>query len=84
MEPRQYMLLQRRSLALSKVSRGWSNRPIFMPARAPAARTLALDPAGPRVFLPVASLGPQLPQVGDIPSRPAVIPETFRILTVSR
>ena len=44
MEPRQYMLLQRRSLALSKVSRGWSNRPIFMPARAPAARTLALDP----------------------------------------
>ena len=53
-------------------------------ATAPAARTLALDPTGPRVFLPVASLGPQLPPVGDIPSRPAVIPETFRILTVSR
>lgn len=51
---------------------------------APAARTLALDPVGPRVFLPVADLGPALPKVGDIPGRPAVIPGTFRILTVAR
>jgi DNA-binding beta-propeller fold protein YncE len=51
---------------------------------APGARTLALDPAGPRVFLPVADLGPALPKVGDMPSRPAVVPATFRILTVGR
>jgi DNA-binding beta-propeller fold protein YncE len=51
---------------------------------APGARTLALDPAGPRVFLPVADLGPSLPKVGDMPSRPAIVPATFRILTVSR
>ena len=48
------------------------------------ARTLALDPVGPRIFLPVADLGPLLPQVGDIPSRPAIVPDTFRILTVAR
>lgn len=49
---------------------------------APAARTLALDTAGPRIFLPVADLGPMLPKVGDVPARPAVIPSTFRILTI--
>jgi hypothetical protein len=50
----------------------------------PGARTLALDPDGPRVFLPVADLGPSLPKVGDNPSRPAIVPRTFRILTVTR
>jgi DNA-binding beta-propeller fold protein YncE len=51
---------------------------------APGARTLAVDPLGPRVFLPVADLGPLLPKVGDMPSRPAIVPATFRILTVTR
>jgi DNA-binding beta-propeller fold protein YncE len=51
---------------------------------APAARTLALDPVRLRVFLPVADLGPVLPKVGTLPGRPAVVPATFRILTVSR
>jgi hypothetical protein len=51
---------------------------------APAARTLALDPRGPRIFLPVADLGPLLPKTGDMPARPAIIPSTFRILTVGR
>jgi hypothetical protein len=51
---------------------------------APAARTLALDPRGPRIFLPVAHLGPLLPKTGDIPARPSIIPSTFRILTVGR
>jgi DNA-binding beta-propeller fold protein YncE len=53
-------------------------------ATAPAARTLALDPAGPRLFLPVADLGPMLPKVGDLPARPAVVPSTFRILTIRK
>ncbi len=53
-------------------------------ATAFSARTMALDPRGMRVFLPVADRGPMLPKVGDIPSRPAIVPETFRILTVSR
>jgi DNA-binding beta-propeller fold protein YncE len=48
----------------------------------PAARTLAVDPQGPRVFLPAADLGPLLPKTGDVPARPAIIPSTFRILTV--
>jgi DNA-binding beta-propeller fold protein YncE len=51
---------------------------------APGARTLALDPVRLRVFLPVADLGPVLPKVGSIPGRPAIVPATFRILTVSR
>jgi DNA-binding beta-propeller fold protein YncE len=50
----------------------------------PAARTLALDPNGPRIFLPVADLGPLLPKSGDVPARPSIIPSTFRILTVGR
>jgi DNA-binding beta-propeller fold protein YncE len=53
-------------------------------ATTPAARTLAVDPQGPRVFLPAADLGPLLPKTGDIPARPAIIPSTFRILTVGR
>lgn len=51
---------------------------------APGARTLALDANGPRVFLPVADLGPTLPKAGGNPGRPAIIPATFRILTVTR
>jgi DNA-binding beta-propeller fold protein YncE len=51
---------------------------------AKGARTLALDTKQLRVFLPVAEFGPMLPQTGDAPSRPAIVPETFRILTVSR
>lgn len=50
----------------------------------PAARTLAVDPQGPRIFLPTADLGPLLPKTGDAPARPAIIPSTFRILTVGR
>lgn len=53
-------------------------------ATAPGARTLALDPNGPRVFLPVADLGPPLPTAGGSPGRPAIIPATFRILTITR
>jgi hypothetical protein len=48
------------------------------------ARTLALDPRSPRIFLPVADLGPLLPKTGDVPARPAIVPFTFRILTVGR
>ena len=48
------------------------------------ARTMALDPGDDRLFLPAADKGPMLPKVGDIPGRPAIVPETFRILTVSR
>jgi DNA-binding beta-propeller fold protein YncE len=51
---------------------------------AAGARTMALDPETLKVFLPVADRGPMLPKVGDIPSRPAIVPETFRILTVAR
>jgi hypothetical protein len=50
---------------------------------AAGARTMALDPKSLRVFLPVADRGPMLPKVGDIPGRPAIVPETFRILTVA-
>ena len=53
-------------------------------ATAPGARTLALDVSGPRVFLPVADLGAPLPKAGGLPGRPAIVPATFRILTVSR
>jgi DNA-binding beta-propeller fold protein YncE len=49
-----------------------------------SARTMALDPERMRVFLPAADRGPMLPKVGDIPSRPAIVPETFRVLTVTR
>jgi hypothetical protein len=48
----------------------------------PAARTLAVDPHGPRIFLPAADLGSLLPKTGDAPPRPAIVPSTFRILTV--
>jgi hypothetical protein len=51
---------------------------------APGARTLALDAKRLRVFLPVSELGPLLPKTEELPSRPAIVPETFRILTVSR
>jgi DNA-binding beta-propeller fold protein YncE len=51
---------------------------------APGARTLALDPEALRVFLPTADKGPLLPKTEELPSRPAIIPETFRILTVTR
>lgn len=50
----------------------------------PAARTLAVDPQGPRIFLPAADLGPLLPKTNDVPARPAIVPATFRILTVGR
>jgi DNA-binding beta-propeller fold protein YncE len=50
----------------------------------PAARTLAVDPHGPRIFLPAADLGPLLPKTPDAPARPAIIPSTFRIITVGR
>lgn len=58
--------------------------PVQTVATAFSARTMALDPEGLRAFLPVADRGPMLPKVGDIPSRPAIVPETFRILTVSQ
>ena len=51
---------------------------------APGARTMAFDAEQLRAFLPVADKGPMLPKVGDIPPRPAIVPETFRILTVSK
>ncbi len=50
----------------------------------PGARTMALDASVDRLFLPAADKGPMLPKVGDIPGRPAIVPETLRILTVSR
>jgi len=58
--------------------------PVQTVATAASARTMALDANGMRAFLPVADRGPMLPAVGDIPSRPAIVPETFRILTVSQ
>lgn len=72
------------SLTIVKEDSPSSFRVVQTVATAPAARTLALDPVGPRVFLPVAALGPLLPKRGDAPGRPAVIPSTFKILTVSR
>jgi DNA-binding beta-propeller fold protein YncE len=53
-------------------------------ATAPGARTMALDTNGPRAFLPVADLGPALPKTAGAPSRSAIVPSTFRILSVSR
>jgi hypothetical protein len=49
---------------------------------APGARTMALDPTSHRLYLPVSDQGPLLPQTEELPSRPAIVPETFRLLTV--
>ncbi|RFB79799.1 YncE family protein [Methylovirgula sp. 4M-Z18] len=49
---------------------------------APGARTLALDPSTHRLYLPVSDQGPMLPKTEELPSRPAIVPETFRLLTV--
>lgn len=49
---------------------------------APGARTMAFDPRTKRVFLPVTDKGPLLPKVEDISPRPAIVPETFRVLTI--
>jgi len=48
----------------------------------PGGRIVALDPASHRLFVPLADLGPALPKTQDLPSRPAIVPETFRILTI--
>jgi len=48
----------------------------------PGGRIIALDPATHRLFVPLADLGPVLPKTEDTPSRPAIVPETFRILTI--
>lgn len=48
----------------------------------PGARTLALDVSTHRLYLPVADQGPMLPKTEELPSRPAIVPETFRILTL--
>jgi len=48
----------------------------------PGGRIVALDQATHRLFVPVADLGPALPKTEDTPSRPAIIPETFRVLTI--
>jgi len=47
-------------------------------------RIVALDPVGHRLFVPVADLGPLLPKTEDLPARPAIVPESFRILTISQ
>ena len=48
----------------------------------PGGRIVALDGATHRLFVPVADLGPALPKTQSAPSRPAIVPETFRILTI--
>jgi len=49
----------------------------------PGGRIVALDPVGHRLFVPLADLGPMLPKTESAPGRPAIVPETFRILTVA-
>ncbi len=51
---------------------------------APGARTMAFDERRQRAYLPVADKGPLLPKTEDVPARPAIVPETFRILTLAR
>ena len=72
------------TLAIAKAEASGLYLPVQTVATAKGARTMALDPTGLRAFLPVADLGPMLPKTDDVPSRPAIIPETFRILTVAR
>lgn len=72
------------SLTIVKADSPNNFRVVQTVATAPGARTLAVDAVGPRVFLPVATLGPLLPKTAQAPGRPAVIPSTFKIITVSR
>ena len=53
-------------------------------ATAPGARTMAFDERRQRIYLPVADKGPLLPKSEDVPARPAIVPETFRVLTLAR
>jgi len=53
-------------------------------ATAPGARTMAFDAKRQRVYLPVADKGPMLPRSGDIPPRPAIVPDTFRVIVAGR
>jgi len=48
----------------------------------PGARIVTLDTATHRLFIPVADLGPMLPKTPSAPGRPAIVPDTFRILTI--
>lgn len=53
-------------------------------ATAPGARTMALDSTRQQIYLPAADKGPLLPKTEDVPARPAIVPETFRVLTVGK
>lgn len=53
-------------------------------ATAPGARTMAFDGVRQRAYLPAADKGPLLPRTEDVPARPAIVPETFRVLTIGR
>lgn len=57
---------------------------VQMLATAPGARTMAFDTKRQRAYLPVADKGPMLPRSGDIPPRPAIVPDTFRVMVAGR
>ena len=44
------------------------------------ARTIALDPASHRIYLPTAQFGPEPTPGGEGPQRPPVLPNTFKLL----
>ncbi len=51
-------------------------------ATAPGARTMGYDSPRRRAYLPAADKGPLLPRIEDVPPRPAIVPETLRVLIV--
>lgn len=54
-------------------------------ASAPGARTIALDPPTHRLYVSTAELGATPPPTTEVPHpRPAVVPNTFRVLVFGR
>jgi hypothetical protein len=52
-------------------------------ATAKGARTIALDPATHRLYLPTASFGPVTQASGDSHPRPPILPGSFVVLVVA-
>ncbi|MDB5986837.1 MAG: YncE family protein [Nevskia sp.] len=49
------------------------------------ARTIALDASTGELYLPTAEMGPKPPATAAFPApRPAIVPDTFRVLVVSK
>jgi YVTN family beta-propeller protein len=49
----------------------------------PGARTIALDPAARRLYLPSAALGPVTPSLLDSHPKPPILPNSFFVLVVA-